>query len=207
MAFSLTTSIFAAPASALERGDMVVSGGLMFTPILHGKASDGDDAPKYKDLFNTGFGLSLEGFYVINSLLRAGGSFGVSYFSGQELEGAEVNRWWVVPMMVGAQVFMTRSEEAFLRPYFKVDAGMVYYSAAQVDNPKSEVDYKLFRTSTAWAGDLGLGVEWNFGSDWKMFGDIRYMLASPPREAGDLNVNDPRVPGFLPIRIGLAYSY
>ncbi|GEM_PF-2679299 len=192
---------------AIDRGEFIISGGPCFTPIIGGEASSGDSSPDYNGIFKNGWGIGLDGMFVITNRLRAGFGFSVSVFRGDNLEGEDVGKWWVAPMLLGAQVFPLGSKHGSLRPYLRADIGMTFYGAVQVDNPGGETDLSLFRTSTAFAADAGGGLEWIFSERWGVFAEVRYLITGHPIGGGDIPIHDPDSVSFLPIRLGLTYEY
>lgn len=192
---------------AIERGDMVISGAPVVTMIVGGEISEGPSSPEYADLFKTGRGAGLDGMIVINEYFRAGLGFSINVFRGDELDGNDVGKWWVSPVMFGAQWLPLGSDGAFPRPYLRVDGGGVFYSAVSVDEPGAEVDSTLFRTSTGYAADAGLGVEWLFSEHWGAFGEARYMITGHPMGSGDISIHDPDEVGLIPVRLGVIYAF
>jgi len=195
------------PASALDKGGIILYGGPVIAPIVGGDASDGDDAPGYDDLFNTGAGPGMDGMLAVSRYLRVGGGFSVLVFTGDDLDDGDVSKWWVAPMMLGVQFFPLKWERGSLRPYLRLDMGMAYLSGVKVDGPEKNDDARLFTTSTEFAGDVGIGLEWLFKSNWGVFLDIRYMMVNHPMEGGGIPITDPDPVAFLPISLGVSYTY
>jgi len=194
-------------SSATEKGEVILSGGPVFTPIIGGQISDTEGAPDYSDIFNSGLGLGMDGMFYLASWLRLGAGFSVSVFEGDTYGGLDVSKWWVAPMMVGAQFFPLGSKKKLPKPYVRLDLGMTFYSAVKIDNPTGGLEISLFETSTAFAGDVGVGVEYRFSGQWGVFGEARYMMGGHPIGAGDLPIHSPDPVSFLPVRAGLVYEY
>ncbi len=194
-------------ALALEKGDMAISGGPIVTMIASGEISNEDSPPEYADLFEPGWGVGLDGMIAINKYFRAGLGFSVNMFEGDELNGNDVGKWWASPVMLGAQLFPLGSGGKLPRPYIRVDGGGIFYSAVSVDQPGSEVDNTLFRTSTTYAADAGLGLEWLFTKHWGAFGEARCLLGGNPVGGGDFSIHDPDNVGFVPVRLGVIYAF
>jgi len=193
---------------AVERGDVVLSGGPVITPIISGDFSVNGKSVDYGDLFKYGRGLGMDGMFVLSKVFRVGFGFSVSIFPGDSLEGKDVTKWWVVPMMVGAEVFPLKAfRDSSLGPYIRADVGSAFLGGVQVSNPGGEGKLKLFRTTAAFAGDFGAGLEWQFKKQWGCFGEARYMFSGNPYGAGDLPIHDLNPVNFLPIRLGITYTY
>jgi len=177
------------------------------TMIAGGEISNGDAPPEYADLFKSGLGVGLDGMILINNYLRAGLGFSINMFRGDELDGNEVGKWWVSPVMLGAQLFPLGSDGKIPRPYLRVDGGGIFYSSVSVEEPGSEVDMTLFRTSTNFAADAGLGLEWRLSKHWGAFGEARYMIGGHPMGGGDFSIHEPDNVGFVPLRTGVFYAF
>ena len=193
---------------AVERGDVILSGGPVFTPILDGGFSGGDESVDYNDLFKNGWGLGMDGMFALSKVFRVGFGFSASIFRGDSRGGEDVTKWWVVPMMVGGEVFpLSAFKETSFGPYVRVDVGTALLSGVQVGNPEGGDKLKLFKTTAAFASDVGAGLEWHFKKKWGCFGEVRYMFSGHPYGGGDVSVHDPESISFLPIRLGITYYY
>ena len=193
---------------ALERGEVILSGGPVMTQIMAGGISANGDSVDYSDIFKTGWGIGLDGMLALSRWIRIGGGFSTTIFPGDKLGGEDVSKWWVAPMMAGVELFpINVFTDSKLAPYLRADFGVVFLGGVHVDNPAGDTDLKLFRTTAAYAGDIGAGLEWQFGKQWGCFGEVRYMMTGHPYGGGDISAHDQDPVSSLPVRLGITYVY
>ena len=195
-------------SSALERGEVILSGGPVMTQIVAGGISVNGDSVDYSDIFKTGWGIGMDGMLALAHWVRVGGGFSVTIFPGDKLGGEDVSKWWIAPMMAGVELFPINAFiDSKLAPYLRADFGVAFLGGVHVDDPSADNGLKLFKTTAVYAGDIGGGIEWQFSKQWGCFGEVRYMMTGHPDGGGDFSVHDRDAVSFLPVRLGITYVY
>ena len=194
-------------AFAEEPGDFVVTGGPMVVPIVGGELTTSNDSVDYSDMFKMGWGFGLDGMFVVTQWLRAGMGIYPMIFPGDDIGGAKLNKWWVVPVMIGAKVLPFKQKDGWPRPYLRLDLGVTFYAGTRINNPDGSGRVAFFTTSTAFSGDVGGGLEYKFTENWGIFGEACYLFANNPIGAGKVEIHDPKPAMFVPVRFGVLYAY
>ncbi len=175
-----------------------------FTSFMSGDAGDQDGAPKYKDAFDIGTGIAVEGNYRLNDKISIIGGIGYEHFSGDEFQGISFKNLEIIPIYLGAKYYLT-PKNAGWNPYLRGDIGMAKFGSVDISYLGTNSEY--------WDGswellfDAGAGVEYLFNS-MAIFAEIKARYLDEPSSSPAMaEFSDSDSSWSLPITVGITFYF
>ena len=172
------------------------------SPFVHGEAGSGPGAPDYKDVFDTGFGGSLELSWRFCNYFSLLGGIGYENYNGKTFQDISFDDFKVIPLYLGGK-FHILSKDSKWNPYVRIDAGAAHLSS--VDISFAGLEGRYWNSSWVFLFDIGGGVEYRF-KKWGIGLEVlpRY-LGKPDSALG--RPSDAKSSWTIPIRLGVSYHF
>lgn len=193
---------FPAPAADKNAADAKFSLRLrpVYSPLLSGKAGEGQRAPDFDDLFDDGYGLHMEAVYRLFPHLSLIAGVGYEVYDGDTQEGLKFDDLEAVPMYLGCRFHVFSGHP--VTAYIQARTGIMYLSS--VDVSWGSLTSTYWDSSWVFMGEGGIGIDYRIGAwDFTVGVDCRYSGAPDNKlEAADAE-------GFwtLPIHVGVSHSF
>lgn len=188
--------------ASAEEGQWSVSLAPSVVPFLSGKAGSGDGAPKYRDAFDTGYGITLEVERSLSPRVGIHGGIGFERHSGKNHLGVSFGDLEIVPVYVGGKYRFPVSPTVGL--YLNTNVGTAHLSS--VDISLDGLGGRYWNASWVFLFDAGAGLEYHTSGPWSfsLQTDFRY-LGKPDSALGAASAAGSS--WTLPVRLTVRYSF
>ncbi len=170
------------------------------SPILSGDAGQGIGAPKFDDVFETGYGCGFEGEYKVTAKTSIIGGVEFERYAGKTFQNLKFSDLKMLPLYIGYKRYFSDFYGIF--PYFTVTGGVAHMSSVDVSWHSFSNSY--WRASWVFTGGAGIGFNLKLRHWLVSWGiDLRYTGAPDNR----FDASDAGGMWSLPICFGISYSF